>query len=195
MNQKKLAHGISNFGHPLLTFPIFILCLLFLQQPLEKAIWISALIILILFIPLYVKIQRGTKSGKYSNFDISDRKERKNFYPFVFSLVFLVILILHLTQQPKEIIRPLVLGLLLILVNYALNFFIKVSLHVSLTVFLGFLIFEINPFWGVLFIPFVFLMAWSRLELKRHSFSEILIGLAVGMLIGGFYLNLNLNFI
>lgn len=191
MNRKKIAHGISNFGHPLLTFPIFILCLLFLEHPFEKAIWISALIILTLFIPLYFKIRRGTKSGKYSDFDISDRHERKNFYPFVLSLVFLVILILYLTHQPQEIIRPLVFGLLLILVNYALNFFIKVSLHVSLSVFLGFLIFEINSIWAVSFIPFVFLMAWSRLELRRHSFSEILIGLVVGILIGGLYLNLN----
>ncbi len=188
MTRQKLAEWISGVGHPMLSFPVFIILMLFLNQPPEKALWISALIILGIFIPMFIKISRGTKSGRYTNFDISDRQQRKSFYPFLILLLSTVTAILFFTNQPLSIIRPLFFGLILILINFALNFYIKVSLHVSLTVFLGFLLFEINSTAGILFFLFSFAMAWSRFELKRHSVSEILLGFLVGILIGSIYL-------
>lgn len=188
MTRQKLAQWISGFGHPMLSFPVFIILMLFLNQPAQKAIWISALIILGVFIPMFLKIRRGTKSGRYTNFDISDRQQRKSFYPFIILLLSVVTAILYFTQQPEDIIRPILFALILILINYALNFYIKVSLHVSLTVFLGFLIFEINTALGIIFFLFGLAMAWSRLELKRHSFQEILLGILVGILMGSTYL-------
>lgn len=188
MTRQKLAELISGFGHPMLSFPVFIILILFMNQPLEKAIWVSTLIILGIFIPMFIKIRRGTKSGRYTNFDISDRQQRKSFYPFVLLLLLAVTAVLYFTNQPEEIIRPILLGLILILINYTLNFYIKVSLHVSLTIFLGFLIFEINIAAGIVFFFFGLVMAWSRFELKRHSVQEILLGILVGVLIGSIYL-------
>lgn len=188
MNRKKLAHYISTFGHPMLSFPAFIIIMLFVKESLEKAIWISGLIIVGIFIPMFIKMFFGTKSGKYTNFDISDQKQRRSFYLFVLILLMIVIIVLYLTQQPEYILRALIFGFLLILVNYVLNFIQKVSLHVSLTVFLGFLIFPIQPIVGILTFLFSLLMAWSRLELKRHTLKEIGLGILVGLILGIFYL-------
>ncbi len=188
MNRKKLAHYISTFGHPMLTFPSFIIIMLFTNERFEKAIWTSGLIIAGIFIPMFSKMFYGTKSGKYTNFDISDQQQRKSFYPFVLILLLLVITVLYATQQPEYILRALFFGFFLILVNYALNFYKKVSLHVSLTLFLGFLIFPIQPIIGAGTFLFSILMAWSRLELKRHTLKEIGLGTLVGIIIGGLYL-------
>jgi len=188
MTKQKLAQIISSAGHPMLTFPVYIVIMLFLNEPFEKALWISALIILGIFIPMFVKMHRGTKSGKYTNFDISDQKQRKSFYPFVLVLFSAVLLILYLTQQSENILLPLFWGWVLIFINYGLNFFIKVSLHVSLTVFLGFLIFKNYPFAGTAFFIFSIAMAWSRWELKKHSPKEILWGFLIGLIIGSIYL-------
>ncbi len=188
MTKQKFAQIISSIGHPMLTFPVFIIVILFWNESFEKALWISGLIILGIFIPMFIKMFRGTKSEKYTNFDISDQKQRKSFYPFIIILLSIVIAILFFTKQPGHIILPLFWGLILIFTNYILNFFIKVSLHVSLTVFLGFLIFSIQPMIGIGFFIFGILMAWSRLELKRHSIKEILLGVLVGLVIGSIYM-------
>ncbi len=188
MNREKTAHFISTIGHPMLTIPAFIITMLFLNESFEKAIWISLLIIAGIFIPMFFKMFRGAKSGKYTNFDISDQKQRKSFYPFVLILMLSVICILYFTHQPDYIVKSMFFGFLLILVNYLLNFFLKVSLHVSLTIFLGFLIFPIQPILGILTFLFSLLMAWSRLELKRHTQIEIVFGILIGTLIGSLYL-------
>ncbi len=187
MTTQKIAGWISNFGHPMLTFPLFIIVMLFLKEPFGKAILISSLIILGIFVPMFIKMRRGTQSGKYTNFDISDQQQRKSFYPFVIILLTAVTAILYYTNQPQNIISPLFWALMLILVNYALNFFIKVSLHVSLTIFLGFLIYENFPVAGIAFFIYSIAMAWSRWKLKRHSPNEILLGAFIGILIGTLY--------
>lgn len=188
MPQKKFAEIVSIIGHPLLTFPIFIIVMLFLNESIEKAIWISILIFFGIFVPMFIKMFRGSKTGKYTNFDISDQKQRKSFYPFVILLLSAVILILYLTKQPKHILIPLTFGLVLILVSYMLNYFVKVSLHVSLSVFLSFLIFPIHPIIGITFLLFSLLIAWSRLELNRHTLKEIAFGLLVGFGVGTVFL-------
>lgn len=188
MKVEKLAHAISNLAHPLLTFPIFIVYQLFTHETLPKALWLSALIVLALFVPIAVSLYLGTKKGKYTNFDVSDREQRKGFFPLVLILFVLLILVLYITHQPAYIIQPFVFAFTLMSICYAANFFSKVSLHTSLTLFLSCLIFSLNPIFGIFMFIFTCLMAWSRWYLKRHSIAEILGGAVIGSCVGLAYI-------
>lgn len=188
MTKEKFAHFISNFAHPLISFPIFVVIQLFSNEPMARAISLSALIILGIFVPITLKLYFGTKKGKYTNFDVSDRQERKGFFPTVIFLFAAIIAVLYFTKQPNYILQPFLFALLLMSICYIANFFLKVSLHTSLTLFLGFLILPLNVWIGIGFMAFTGLMAWSRLYLKRHSLAEILYGAVIGSSVGILYL-------
>jgi membrane-associated phospholipid phosphatase len=188
MNKDKIANLISNLAHPLLTFPVFIGVMLFLNETFTKALWLSALILLGIFVPVTLKLYLGTKKGKYTNFDVSDREQRKGFFPTLIVLFALIIGILYITGQSSYILKPFLFAFLLIGICYVCNFYIKVSLHTSLTLFLGFLILPVNLYLGIGFLVFTLLMAWSRLHLKRHSLQEILLGGLIGVSVGIGYL-------
>lgn len=80
MKVEKLAHAISNLAHPLLTFPIFIVYQLFTHETFPKALWLSALIVLALFVPIAVSLYLGTKKGKYTSLTESSEKDFSPWY-------------------------------------------------------------------------------------------------------------------
>lgn len=188
MKLEKLAQAISNLAHPLLTFPIFIVYQLFTHETFPKALGLSGLIVLVLFIPIALSLYLGTKKGKYTNFDVSDREQRKGFFPLVLILFVLLILVLYTTHQPAYILRPFLFAFALMSLCYAANFYSKVSLHTALTLFLSCLVFAINPIFGFLMFFFTCMMAWSRWYLKRHSIAEILWGAVIGSCVGLTYI-------
>jgi membrane-associated phospholipid phosphatase len=180
----KIANIISIIGHPLLTIPIFVITVLFSYEDLKRAFLVSALILGCIFIPLTIKMYRGSKKGTYTNFDVSDKNERQNWYIIVLMLLFMLTAILFLTNQSQGIKYNALFFFLLLFIAKIGNYFIKTSLHVALNVFLSFLIMQINLVYGVSFLVFVFPIAWSRLILKRHTLKEIIYGGINGLAIG-----------
>lgn len=180
----KIANIISIIGHPLLTIPIFAIIVLFCYEDLHRAFVISALIMGCVFIPITIKMYRGSRKGTYTNFDVSDKNERQNWYVIVLMLLFMLTAILFLTNQTHGIRYNALFFFLLLIVAKIANYFIKTSLHVSLNVFLSFLMMQINLFYGLAFLCFVFVIAWSRLILKRHTLKEIIYGGINGLAIG-----------
>lgn len=180
----KIANIISTIGHPLLTIPIFVVIILFKYEDLQRAFLISALILGCVFIPLTIKMYCGSRNGTYTNFDISDKTERQNWYLIVLILLFIMTSILFLTNQPRGIKYNALFFLLLLFIAKMGNYFIKTSLHVSLNIFLSFLIMQIDLMLGLSFLVFVFPIAWSRLILQRHTLKEIIYGGLNGLTIG-----------
>jgi membrane-associated phospholipid phosphatase len=181
---KKLANVISTVGHPLLTIPVFLVIVLFSYQHLYNATTISALIIIFFFISISIKMYVGSKKGTYTNFDVSDRNERQSWYVVALFLLSILILILFYTNQAKAIIWTALFFFLLLLISKLLNYYIKSSLHVSLNVFLTFLIIPFNLYFGIIFLFFVLSISWSRIVLKRHTLKEVIYGGMVGSFIG-----------
>jgi hypothetical protein len=181
---KQLASIVSIIGHPLLTIPIFAIVVLFNYENFYNAVVISALIITCVFIPITVKMYSGSKKGTYTNFDVSDKNERQSWYIIVLGLLLILSLILFLTNQPQAIRWNILFFFLLLLISKLLNYYIKSSLHVSLNVFLAFLIIPFNLTFGIIFLVFVLCISWSRIVLKRHTLREVIYGGIVGSLIG-----------
>jgi membrane-associated phospholipid phosphatase len=135
-----------------------------------------------------------SKNGSYSNFDVSDKKQRRSL--FVFAIPFLVIVttVLFLTHQPEKTCYGVLFATLLVVISQLVNFFIKSSLHVSLTLYLAFLAIPINLAFGFSLMFLCIFIGWSRVVLKRHSIKEVIVGAIIGLSIGAimlYFLTLN----
>jgi hypothetical protein len=89
-----------------------------------------------------------------------------------------------ITGQSQGVKLVVLLAFLLMITAQLVNYFVKSSLHISLNIFLAFLLFPISTIAGVLFAFFIFLIGWSRLVLNRHTVVEVLTGVLIGVTFG-----------
>jgi membrane-associated phospholipid phosphatase len=137
-----------------------------------------------MIVPICWHNYRQVKRGRYTNFDVSHQGQRTQFYPILIGLLGVVMLLLFATNQPVPIRLGTACVLLLLISAYGLNYFIKVSLHTALSCFLVWVIYSINPMGGVMMGLFALLIAASRLELGRHTVSEVIAGALLGSVAG-----------
>jgi ABC-type Fe3+ transport system permease subunit len=75
--KKNIAHVVSVLGHPLLTIPLYVVLVMFGSEDFKRASLNTFLIIGCVFIPVTVWLYIKSRNGSYTNFDVSDRKQRK----------------------------------------------------------------------------------------------------------------------
>ncbi len=185
--KNKFASFISFIGHPLLTLSFFAITAFFCYESFHTALCHSLLILLGIFFPLTIKMYRNSKKGTYTNFDVSDKAQRQSWYIYAILVLLIVSVILFVTDQPRVLRFSVVCSLVLLAVSSLLNYIIKSSLHVSFAIFLFFLILPMNEIIAGFFFCFTFLIAWSRIALKRHTMNEIIVGVFIGLSMGIFY--------
>lgn len=188
---KKVAHIVSIIGHPLLTYPIFLIIVLFRNEVASKALGILALIIGCVFVPVIIRLYLKSKNGTYTNFDVSDRNQRKSIYWFSIPLLMVVTAILFLTGQSRNLCISVLFALVLLVISSLMNFYTKCSLHMAFTIYLSALIVAHSFIMGSVVLLFTVFIGWSRLKLGRHTLKEILFGSVLGILISIWMLTVN----
>lgn len=176
----KAANFISIIGHPLLTFPLFIVIVMFCFKGFSEAALVSSLIVGGVFIPVILWVYIKSKNGSYTNFDVSDRNQRKSLFLFVIPLLIVVTVVLFATNQSENICISVLFALILTVISQSINYFVKSSLHVSLNIYLAALIFTVNFEVGIVVLLFTGLLSWSRIKLGRHTLKEVLFELSIG---------------
>lgn len=182
--KQTIAKCISFFGHPLLTIPLFVTITMFASEDIKKAALVTFLIVGCIFVPLIVWLYIKSKNGTTTNFDVSDRKQRKSVFVFILPILMLVTIILDHTGQSKTICLSVFFGLVITFVSQLVNLRIKSSLHVSMTIYLAFLIMPLNYIAGIVVLLLSVLIGWSRIVLGRHTLKEVLWGGGIGLAIG-----------
>ncbi len=176
----RLAKYISILGHPLLTIPVFVAIVMFRFKEFHEALFISFLIIGCIFIPLILLMYFKSKNGTYTNFDVSDKNQRKSLFWVAVPLLLIVTIILFKTNQSANLCISVLFASILVIVSQIVNYFIKSSLHVSLNIYLASLIFTFDYKISLIFFLFTALLCWSRVKLNRHTVKEIIFGLIIG---------------
>jgi hypothetical protein len=197
--QLKIAKAISFIGHPLLTIPLFVAVMMFAFEDFEKALLNSTLIIGCIFLPLFLRIYVKSKNGTYTNFDVSDRIQRKTLYTFIIPLMVVVTVISFKVNPGSNFSISVFFATILIIISQISNLYIKSSLHVSLNIYLSALILMVDLRIGFAVFLFSGLIAWSRIVLGRHTLKEVAFGSCIGLFISvtmlyaeGFIKELNL---
>lgn len=180
----KLAKVISTIGHPLLTVPMVVIFLVTQYESAKNAWFISSLIILGVIVPVIVKLLKNLKEGSITNFDVSDRNQRKSFYKFLILILVLVNLVLHFTNQSYPTRLSFGIASLLVLSLQLINLRIKASIHVALNVFLVYLLSQHNLYYALTLAILILGIAWSRLVLKRHLLIDLIWGGILGNVFG-----------
>jgi len=180
----KIASFISTIGHPLFTIPVFVAIVMFMNEELKKASFISFVIIGCIFLPLVLRMYLKSKNGTYTNFDVSDRVQRKSLFSFIIPILIVVTFILFKTHQNTNLCLSVLFATILVAISQIVNLFIKSSLHVSLNIYLSFLVMTLNFNAGIALLLFTGLLGWSRIVLRRHTLKEVLTGGGVGLIIG-----------
>jgi hypothetical protein len=179
--KQKTANFISTLGHPLFTIPAFVAIVMFANEDFKKAAFISFLIIGCIFVPLILRLFIKSKNGTYTNFDVSDRIQRKTMFIFIIPFLIIVTFILFRTRQNNDLCISMLFATLLVFISQVVNLFIKSSLHVSLNIYLSFLVMTLNFKIGILLFLFTGLLGWSRIVLGRHTLKEVLVGGVIGL--------------
>jgi membrane-associated phospholipid phosphatase len=184
----KTARIVSVVGHPLVTTSILTLYVAFNQVAFFNALFVSALLLGGVILPVSWQNYRRTQQGQYTNFDVSDRQQRYRFYPVLMGLLALVTGLLFVTGQPRSFCYGFLSMLLLIGCSYLINFFSKASLHTSISIFIAWAVLLISQPMALVMMLFALVVTASRLVLNRHYLSELVIGALLGLLVGaGFY--------
>jgi len=182
--KKKIAQLVSVAGHPLLTIPLYAAFVLFTFQDVKTAFFNSALIIGCIFIPLILRLYLKTRNGSYTNFDVSDRKQRKSMFFFIIPLLSIVTAVVFITGQSVNLCLSLLFALVLVVISQLVNLHIKSSMHVSFHLYLSFLVMSLNYRVGIIVLLISIPIAWSRMALGRHTLKEVVSGGVIGLTVG-----------
>ncbi len=175
-----LARILSTLFHPAILFlPIPYIIISHTTSNVSEAIrWTFFSWIFIFSLAVYVFYE--VKIGKFNNFDISNRKQRPRLFFAIGLLSLIYIATLILFQGPVSLII-ITLGILFGLLGLDLiNTMIKASIHVASVsgILLSIVILDGIQYWYLLLL--VPLVAWSRIQLKRHTMGETITGAVFG---------------
>ncbi len=167
----KLAHYISNLGNPLLTIPVFSVIALFQTEDPKTALFVSLLIVAGVVVPILIKSYLGVQKGTYTNYDISNKKQRQSWYLLPYPAadggnahpLFV-------TDQSQALRMGVAGALALFIAAQLVNLYIKTSLHVAFNVYLGFLIFPVHGHLGNGYFGFFFLSGLVQNSAEKAYF-------------------------
>lgn len=176
---------IPTYGFILLTSYDPVLSNLLLSA--KSMIWLVALLTTCLLPAIVIGI--GLKSGMISDSFISNRKQR--FIPYLFTILGYMLCILWLNKLGINLFftAPLIGAIIGLLIMLPINYFWKISAHLSAFgglcggVFTFAIIHATTPV--ISFVGFVLLsglLGWARMELKAHTLGQVCCGWLNGFL-------------
>jgi hypothetical protein len=179
------ARFISWIGHPLVFVAASVAIVVGRQIGLQAGFPIVLALLLSTLVPTAILLLSGVRSGRWSDADVSVRKERQSFFPWAVPFSLAGVLVMYVIHAPAYIIRGGVVTLALFLASWILNSFLKLSLHALFAFYCATILFRIGSFCGAIALVLALLVAWSRLFLQRHTPVELIAGIGLG-LFGGF---------
>jgi len=182
--KKQIANLTSNILNPVLLCLaiVFFLSLEATSTTSEALKWSLIAIVINVLPPLLIIIYLVSQE-RLEDIFISIRSQRNKIYLMAGFFTALDCLVLFLLDAPLSLMVLLLSGLAVIIIFMLINFFWKISLHTAfaaatLTVF-TILYGAVGAISAVLLPP----VAWSRIELERHSPAQAIAGAVLAVLI------------
>ena len=178
------ARWVSWIGHPLVFISLSVAIIIVLRLASRAGLALFLTLLATLILPMALLLFLGTRSGRWSDTDVSIRAERVQFYPRAIPISAMAVIALWLLHAPALALRGAVVTLFLLVVAALVNFRIKLSLHALFAFYSAIILFVVHPVVGAIAFALAFLVFWSRLYLERHDLLETLLGASLGLLGG-----------
>jgi len=187
--KERLSRLTSNILNPFLVS--FIIIMLFSFKDAASTIdaikW--ALISVVLSVmPVFVVVIYLVRCKKLNGIFINPREQRNGIYLLASALGAISCGVLWYFRAPRLLAVTFTAGLVAIVIFMAINYFWKISLHTAFmaaAVAVLIIVYGVAAAWTFILLPPV---AWSRMELKQHSTTQVMTGavLAVAIVVGIF---------
>ena len=177
----QFARAVSWMGHPLVFVTVSVGIVVVSRLTRRDALWILPVLFVSVILPIALLLFGGVRSGRWSDADVSERTERKRFYPVAIPLLGIGIVALWSLRASNFVLRGALVTFALFLVAAIANFRIKLSLHALFAFYCSAILFRINPLFGGIAFALAVILFWSRLHLQRHDLAEMLTGTLLGL--------------
>ncbi len=182
----KVSKFISGFFNPMNSLVIYFIVFSTRNFTLAEATQNFLPIFLITIVPISSWIIYNVRTKKYTNLDVSDRKQRKSLYFFIEGAMIVYLFFVYLKYERIDMV--LLFLLVLLIVMQISNYFIKSSMHTAINIFIAALFFTLSPLYGLIWLILSILVGISRIILKRHSPAEVLSGALIAGMVSFIYL-------
>jgi membrane-associated phospholipid phosphatase len=183
LRKAQVAKWISVAGHPFVFSPIVAFLVgAGLFGPVESVIGLLT-VILCCLLPASLYILWKVRSGAWSDLDVSARKDRPQLFLIGFAFLLLTVLVLTITSQPIVYARGCLAAMILIAGGWFLNRWLKPSMHAGFAMLTASSLWPLNAWLSLVAILFAVAVGWSRVQLRRHTWPEVAVGLVLGMLV------------
>ena len=176
-----VALWVSGVGHPFVLLLAYVLVGAATVLPLHMAAQVAAVVLVGGVLPMLAFLHRQVRLGR-TDFDVSTRERRGPVYALGLVLGLGLIAFFRFTGAPPQLLASLGGGFALVMAAALCNPWLKVSVHCAFAGFVAVGFLALAPWAGWLFVLLGVGIAWSRLELRRHTPKEVTCGLLLGTL-------------
>jgi membrane-associated phospholipid phosphatase len=178
------AKIISVIGHPFVLLALTVLIATASRQSPARAAATGAITLLATVFPMLLIIRRKVRAGKWSDHDISDASERRNFYPLMIAILGLSLIVFYLLGFPRPLLVGMIISLAILLVAMVINHWSKISLHLTFAVYFALSLLAVNYWISAVLLVLAIAVAWSRIKLGRHDPAQVISGALLGAIAG-----------
>lgn len=182
----KVSKIFSDFFNPLVSLIIFFIYFSVRSLTAKESWSVFLPALLIIIVPVVIWLIWNVKTGRYTNLDVSDRKQRKTLYIFIEVCIFIYLLYAHFVQHHVDL-RMLFVLILLVLMQLS-NFFIKSSMHTAFNILVAAFFFAENEYAGIIWLIIAILVGITRVIVGRHTPKEVLMGSIIAFLVSFAYI-------
>lgn len=180
--REELARWVSAIVHPI-AFPLLTLGIITeaatgsLPQALKWVVVALALVSL----PVSLLVSYQVLRGHWTDLDVSVRRQRYMLYPFGLTCMIALALVYAHFGAPQVAVRASLGVALANGVDGLINFFYKVSAHATGAAVCATLLWFTTLAWGLPAALAALAVGWSRVQLKRHTPGQVMLGWVVGV--------------
>src|SRR5438046_2846761 len=138
------ARLVSWIGHPLIFVSASVAVVVGTQLGPRTGLPILLALLLSTLVPTAILLLSGVRSGRWSDADVSVRKERQRFFPWAVPFSLAGVIAMWWLQARSYIIRGGMVTLGLFLISWLVNLSLKLSLHALLAFYRTIILFVLR---------------------------------------------------
>ena len=180
----EIARWVSIIFHPFFMTTLTIYLSMVADNQTQRALNWSLLFILIVIIPSFVLLVVNVKRKVYTDFDITNKEQRKGYYIFclVLTLIYFALLISY--DAPTVIFQVIATSIFCLFSFFLVNLlWTKISIHTGIIFGSATFLYFYNPFIAAILFAVGILVSWSRYVLGRHTLGQVVLGLTVNLVL------------
>lgn len=185
--RRTVARALSIVGHPLCLLPVAALVAIGLRNADPLLIWTAVVAFLSLSLVVLMFLHWQVRIGRWQDIDASEMRERRSLSYFLAVVLTLATFVSAVQSLLPGVTVGLAVSAGMVVVAILLAPWVKLSLHVAFGVYASAVLLHVSLWLLVIGLCISAAVAWSRLELQRHTIFEVLMGAIAGGVGGGVF--------